>query len=114
RDYIHVTDLAAAHIKALEYLLAGGQSAAFNLGTGKGYSVKEIVEAARNITARGIAVIDGQRRFGDPPCLISASQKARDVLGWSPVCSDINTIIRHAWLWHEKRFKTKKTRRTDT
>lgn len=108
RDYIHVTDLAAAHIKALEYLLAGGQSAVFNLGTGSGYSVKEIVEAARNITGRDIAVIDGQRRFGDPPCLVSASQKARDVLGWSPIYNDINTIIRHAWLWHVKRFGAKR------
>lgn len=108
RDYIHVTDLADAHIKALEYVLAGGETAAFNLGTGSGYSVKEIIEVARNITERDIVVIEGQRRLGDPPCLISASQKARDVLGWSPIYSDINTIIRHAWLWHVKRFGEKK------
>lgn len=108
RDYIHVTDLAAAHIKAIEYVMRGGRSTTFNLGTGKGYSVKEIIEAARNITGRDIAVTIGQRRFGDPPCLISASQKAKDVLGWSPIYSDINTIIRHAWLWHVKRFGNKR------
>lgn len=104
RDYIHVTDLAEAHVKALEYTLAGGQTAAFNLGTGKGHSVKEIIEVARKITGRDIAVIDGQRRPGDPPCLVSSSQNARDILGWSPIYDDIDTIIRHAWLWHVKRF----------
>lgn len=104
RDYVHVTDIADAHVKALEYLVNGGQSAAFNLGNEKGYSVKEVCEAARRITGKDFSVAYGERRPGDPPCLIGSSTKAKKILGWRPLYGGIEVIIEHAWKWHEKRF----------
>ncbi|MDY6936085.1 MAG: UDP-glucose 4-epimerase GalE [Cyanobacteriota bacterium] len=103
RDYIHVTDLATAHLQGLEYLLDGGKSEIFNLGNGSGFSVKETIEAARKITGREIKAIECDRRPGDPPALVGSSDKARNLLGWSPQHSDIDTILTHAWQWHQKR-----------
>ncbi|WNZ26632.1 UDP-glucose 4-epimerase GalE [Leptolyngbya sp. NK1-12] len=103
RDYIHVTDLATAHVLGLEYLLEGGNSDAFNLGNGSGFSVKQVIEAARQVTGREIKAVELERRPGDPPALIGSSTKARDVLGWHPQYADLHEIIRHAWNWHQKR-----------
>ena len=99
RDYIHVRDLAEAHLLALQYLDKGGSSDAFNLGSGDGYSVKEIIETARNITGRNIPAIVEPRRDGDPSVLIASNKKAADVLGWKPQ-RGLETIIADAWNWH--------------
>jgi len=100
RDYIHVRDLAEAHLLALEYLDKGGESGAFNLGNGTGYSVKEIVETARKVTGCAIPAIVEPRRAGDPSVLIASNQKASETLGWKPV-RDLETIISDAWIWHK-------------
>lgn len=97
RDYIHVADLADAHILALEYLLDGGESDALNLGAERGYSVREIIEAASKITGRRIPTIEAPRREGDPPELVAKATKAKKLLGWQPTRSDIEEIIRSAW-----------------
>ncbi len=102
RDYIHVTDLAAAHILAMEYLAEGGQSDVFNLGNGRGFSVAEIVERACQVTGYPIISEIKPRREGDPAILIASNDKAKHVLGWQPKYTDIEVIIRTAWKWHEK------------
>ena len=104
RDYIHVADLADAHLKALDYLLAGGAGVALNLGNSRGCSVRDIIKAAKAITGRNIAVEEGSRREGDPPLLVADSKEAKRILGWEPVYSEIDIIIEHAWQWHLKRF----------
>ena len=101
RDYIHVTDLAKAHILAMEYLSKGGRSEAFNLGTENGYSVKEVIEMSRKVTKHPIPSVIAQRREGDPAELVSASEKAMKILGWKPECSDLEEIITTAWNWHK-------------
>ena len=103
RDYIHVTDLATAHCQGLEYLLDGGKSEIFNLGNGSGFSVKETIEAARQVTGLEIKAVECDRRPGDPPALVGSSEKARNILGWSPQYSDIDRILTHAWQWHQRR-----------
>jgi UDP-glucose 4-epimerase len=103
RDYIHVSDLASAHLLGLEYLLNGGESEIFNLGNGNGFSVKEIIEAVRQITGKQIVVKNCDRRPGDPPALIGSSEKAKEILGWQPRFSDLKQIITHAWQWHQQR-----------
>lgn len=100
RDYIHINDLADAHLMALKYLEDGNNSDNFNLGNGFGHSVKEIIDVAKKITGKNIKVINGDRRPGDPAILIAASQKAKDVLGWNPKLNDIHTIVETAWKWH--------------
>lgn len=100
RDYVQVEDLIAAHILALEYLKAGNPSDAFNLGSNDGYSVKEMLEAARAVTGKEIPAEVVPRRQGDPAQLVAASEKARSVLGWQPAYTDIKDIIRTAWNWH--------------
>jgi UDP-glucose 4-epimerase len=102
RDYIHVADLGTAHIAALEHLRAGGASESINLGNGKGYSVLEVIEAARRVTGKPIAVNMEPRRAGDPPQLVAKSAKARQVLGWEPSCPDLDTIVGTAWEWHSR------------
>lgn len=102
RDYIHVIDLADAHVLALEHLRRGGQSDIFNLGNGKGFSVKEMIAAARQATGREIKVETGIRRAGDPAQLIASSAKARRVLGWAPRYTDVGVVIGTAWKWHQK------------
>ncbi len=101
RDYIHVTDLINAHILALKYLVDGGENNFFNLGSSTGYSVNEMVEAAREVTGHPIPAVYGQRRAGDPASLIASSDKARETLGWSPKFTDVKDIIGSAWKWHQ-------------
>jgi len=103
RDYIHVTDLAEAHVLGLEYLLKGNKSEIFNLGNGNGFSVKEVIDAAKQITGKPINVVMGDRRAGDPPALVGSSEKARAILNWQPKYADLNLILQHAWQWHLKR-----------
>ena len=103
RDYIHVTDLASAHLLALRYLENGGDSDFFNLGNEKGTSVLEVIESARRVTGKGFKAILTDRRPGDPAKLVGSSKKAKEVLGWKPQYEDIDTIISHAWKWHENR-----------
>lgn len=105
RDYIHVQDLAEAHILALEYLLAGGESDVFNLGNGQGFSVREVIETTNIITKKDNPFVEVERRPGDPAVLISLSEKARNILKWKPEYADLSVIIQSAWNWHQKRFK---------
>lgn len=102
RDYIHVADLADAHLRALDYLRKGGDSNIFNLGNGKGFSVKEMIAAAEAATGKSICVKLGERRSGDPAQLIASSKKAQEILGWKPEYQDIEGIVRTAWNWHKK------------
>jgi UDP-glucose 4-epimerase len=106
RDYIHVTDLAQAHVLGLEYLLKGGKTDVFNLGNGQGFSIREVIEAARVVTGRPIAVTLADRRPGDPPVLVGSGEKAQRVLGWQPEYADLKTILAHAWQWHQKRHES--------
>ncbi len=99
RDYVHVVDLADAHILALEYLKKGNDSQAFNLGSSTGFSNKEMLEAAREVTGKEIPAEMGPRRAGDPSTLIASSEKARSVLGWNPQFDDVKEIIKTAWNW---------------
>ena len=101
RDYIHVTDLAAAHIKAVEYLMEGKESNIFNLGNGVGFTVKEVIDVARKVTGDEIRAEVSPKRAGDPAKLIASSEKARTVLGWEPKYTDIETIVESAWNWHK-------------
>lgn len=103
RDYLHVSDLADAHLRAIDYLKNGGKSDVFNLGSGSGFSVREIIETARKVTGKEIPVKTEPRRAGDPATLIASSQKAREVLGWTPARENIETIIASAWNWHQSR-----------
>ena len=100
RDYIHVTDLAQAHILAVKYLLEGNESNTFNLGNGVGFSVKEVIETAKKATGLPIAAKVAERRAGDPARLVASSEKARTVLGWNPEHADLEEIISSAWKWH--------------
>src|SRR5215471_194193 len=102
RDYIHVTDLAEAHVKALAYLEGGGASIALNLGTGHGYSVREILNAAEKVVGRPIPVAHQPRRPGDPPLLVAAAGRAQQVLGWKPTRSSLDNILGTAWAWQER------------
>ena len=105
RDYIHVNDLAEAHVLGLEYLLEGGKSEVFNLGNGNGFSVREVIETARLVTNREIKTVECDRRPGDASSLVGSSDKAQKVLGWSPQYSDLSKIIQDAWNWHQKRHQ---------
>lgn len=100
RDYIHVSDLAQAHILALDYLLNGGDNNVFNLGNGVGFTVKEVIDVARAVTGHPIPATTTPRRAGDPAQLIASSKKAVEQLGWKPKYNDLNTIIASAWKWH--------------
>lgn len=101
RDYIHVTDLAQAHILAVEYLRRGNPSDIFNLGNGIGFSVKEVIDTARKVTGHPIPAVVSPRRAGDPAQLIASSEKAKSVLGWKPEHADLEEIIATAWKWHK-------------
>lgn len=100
RDYVQVEDLIAAHILALEYLRAGNESNFFNLGSNKGYSVQEMLEAAREVTGKEIPAKIAPRRAGDPSRLVASSAKAQKILGWKPKFTDVKEIIKTAWEWH--------------
>ncbi len=101
RDYIHVMDIAAAHILGMEKLMAGASSNVYNLGDGKGFSVKEVIAQAKALTEKEIVVEIAERRAGDPAELIASSQKAQKELGWVPAYSDLGNIIKTAWNWHQ-------------
>ena len=101
RDYIHVTDLAKAHILAVEYLARGGESDIFNLGNGVGYSVREVIETARSVTGHPIPATEVPRRAGDPARLVASGEKAKKVLGWEPEIKKLDEIIASAWKWHK-------------
>ena len=103
RDYIHVVDLADAHIVALKYLLETERSDVFNCGYGCGYSVKEVVETVRKVTGREFKVIEAPRREGDPPILVADSRKIKEKLGWKPKYDDLEFIVKTAWEWELKR-----------
>jgi len=102
RDYIHVNDLTGAHLLALNSLLSGGDSAVYNLGNNRGYSVREVIELARKVTGKPIPVIEADKRPGDPAVLIASSDKIKKNLGWKPEYEDLETIIQTAWKWHQK------------
>ena len=101
RDYIHVTDLAAAHILAVKYLMAGNKSDIFNLGNGVGFTVREVIEMAEKVTGESIKVVETDRRAGDPAVLIASSEKAKTILGWNPKHDSLSEIIKSAWKWHK-------------
>ena len=105
RDYIHVTDLAQAHILAMKYLLEGKESNVFNLGNGVGFTVKEVIDTARKVTGHPIPAVVAPRRGGDPAQLIASSEKAKKVLGWNPEHADLEEIIQTAWNWHKQHPK---------
>jgi UDP-glucose 4-epimerase len=105
RDYIHVTDLAQAHILALDYLLQGGASEQFNVGTGSGHTVREMIRVVKEVTGRDVPFIVGPRREGDSPSLVAASDKLRAKLGWEPHYADLKTIVEHAWTFAQQRQK---------
>jgi UDP-glucose 4-epimerase len=101
RDYIHVSDLARAHLLALEALVRGSSiPLVYNLGNGQGFSVREVVEVARKVTGHPVPVIESPRRAGDPAVLIAGSEKIRCELGWQPNFPDLKTIVESAWQWH--------------
>jgi UDP-glucose-4-epimerase GalE len=102
RDYIHVVDLVDAHVRALEHLMSGGASAALNLGTGAGVTVREIISAVERVTGRTLRPKESPRRAGDPPSLVADPRRANALLGWTPKRSDLDTIIADAWAWRLK------------
>ena len=103
RDYVHVTDLARAHMLALDRLLSGAPSAVYNLGNSRGYSVREVIALAEEVTRRGIPAVEARRRAGDPAVLVAGSQRIKSELGWRPQYEDLKTIIQTAWQWQQKR-----------
>lgn len=105
RDYIHVDDLADAHLLALEYLWRGGRSGAFNLGNGAGFSVQEVLDAVARVTGKPVPAQDAPRREGDPARLVADASLAKSTLGWAPRHAGLETIVRHAWQWEQGRSK---------
>lgn len=101
RDYIHVTDLADAHVLSLKYLEEKEESNEFNLGNGQGFSVKEVIDSVRKVTGREFEVVETERREGDPAVLIGSSKKAKELLGWNPQFVNIDDIVESAWNWHK-------------
>jgi UDP-glucose-4-epimerase GalE len=112
RDYIHVTDLADAHVRALRALLEGAENTALNIGTGRGWSVRELVAQVREVTGREFPVQVGTRRPGDPPVLVADASRARRQLSWQPVYSDLSSQVRHAWVWRQGNCQTWKRMQT--
>jgi len=100
RDYIHVGDIAGAHVRALEYLRGGGRSCALNLGTGAGHSVRQVVHAVEHVCGWRVPAVEGPARPGDPPALVADSRRAGEVLGWTPRYTGLDAIVRSAWNWH--------------
>jgi len=103
RDYIHIMDLCQGHLLALEQLVSGGGSAAYNLGNGKGFSVQQVIDAACDVTGCDIKVIDALRRDGDSAVLVADSSLAKQMLGWQPKYTDLETIVTHAWVWEQRK-----------
>ena len=109
RDYIHVCDLADAHVLGLQYLLNNGESEVFNLGNGNGFSVREVIQTAEQVTGLSISVVESPRRGGDAPVLVGSSTKAQQGLAWQPRYAGLETIIGHAWQWHQQRHPKPKS-----
>ena len=107
RDYIHVVDLIQAHLLGLDYLLSDRESNIFNLGNGDGFSVRQVIEVAKQVTGKNIAAIECPRRVGDPAILVGSGAKASKILGWQPEYSNLEQIISHAWRWHLQRHGKK-------
>lgn len=103
RDYIHVTDLAEAHVQGLAYLLEGGATEVFNLGNGNGFSVQDVIATAARVTGRSIPVVMADRRPGDPAVLVGSAAKAAKILNWKPLYPELDVIVEHAWKWHQNR-----------
>lgn len=101
RDYIHVSDLADAHILAVQKLLSGGESSIYNLGNGQGFSVKEVIDIARKVTGHAIPAVVEPRRPGDPAVLVASSDRIKEELGWKPTRDSLEAIIKSAWFWHQ-------------
>jgi UDP-arabinose 4-epimerase len=101
RDYVHVADLAQAHVAALRHMETGGDSGAFNVGTGVGVSVRQVVECVEAVSGRHVPAVEGPRREGDPEALVADPRRANTVLGWQAQCSDLRTIVDTAWRWHQ-------------
>jgi UDP-glucose 4-epimerase len=108
RDYIHVCDLTEAHLSAIDYLMKGGETQAFNLGVGRGYSVQEVIDAVRRVTRREFQVLSEPRRAGDPAQLVADPSLANRVLGWKARYGDIDTIVAHGWGWQLKQLEAGK------
>jgi UDP-glucose 4-epimerase len=106
RDYIHVSDLADGHVAALRLLLGGGASTTFNLGTGRGWSVRELADSVRKVTNREPAIEIGPRRPGDPPVLVANAARAHDRLQWRPRHADLEAQVAHAWAWRQGKGRT--------
>jgi UDP-glucose 4-epimerase len=102
RDYVHVADLVAAHALAVDYLLEGGASTAFNLGNGQGFSVQQVIDTVHQVTGQDICVSDAPRRAGDPPRLVADPRRAQALLGWQPRFASLEQIVTHAWKWEQK------------
>ncbi len=102
RDYIHINDLCSAHLLGLEHLVNGGDSKCYNMGNGQGYSIREVIDVAKSVTGRDFTVNEGERRAGDPARLVADSKKLQAELGWKPEYPDLETIVRHAWVWEQK------------
>ncbi|PYV38309.1 MAG: UDP-glucose 4-epimerase GalE [Acidobacteria bacterium] len=102
REYIHVTDIAQAHVLGLKELLSRKPSQVFNLGNGSGFSVREVIRTAERVTGRKVNVVETRRRAGDPPALVGSSSKARAVLGWKPQFPSLDSILQTAWQWHQR------------
>ena len=103
RDFIHVSDLGDAHVLGLEKIISNGGSKIYNLGTGKGHSVLEIINIAKQISGEELSIKRDKRRIGDPPNLVADASKAAKELNWNPINSDIETIIKHAWTWYKNK-----------
>ena len=103
RDYIHVSDLAEAHLLALKYLAGGGESEVLNCGYGRGYSVREVVETVKEVTGRNFKIVEAPRRPGDPPVLVAKAEKIKSTFGWQPRYDDLAFIIKTAWQWERSR-----------
>ena len=107
RDYVHVSDIADAHLLGLKWINNGQDSRIYNLGTGRGFSVREVIKCVEKVTKKNISILECGRRFGDCSKLVSGSALANQELGWSPYRSNLNQIIIDAWRWHQKRFYLK-------
>ncbi|MDB4996104.1 MAG: UDP-glucose 4-epimerase, partial [Myxococcaceae bacterium] len=103
RDYVHVSDLAQAHVDALAYLAKGGAPIALNIGTGTGHSVREVIASVERVSGRKVITRDRPRRAGDPPVLVADGSHARRTLGWQPRYTELDAIVKTAWRWHESR-----------
>lgn len=114
RDYLHVADVANAHVRAVEYLGAGGTSRVYNVGTGTGYSVGEVIDKLKALTGIQVTVKECNRRYGDPAILLSSFQRIREELGWVPQYSDLDTIVSTAWQWHKSHPRGYERRRAAT